>query len=372
MRRFLSRFLPLLFLLSATATAAAREVVDLAGRTVKVPDRVERIILGEGRFLPALAIVERGDPLARVVGMMGDFPALDPGGYAHWLARFPKLGDVPRVGKAAADTFSAEQAVTLAPDLAIFGAVGHGPGTKAAELIAQLEAAGVTVAFVDFFRDPLINTPKSVALIGALLGREAEAAEYTEAYAAELAKVRERVASATKRPRVFLENRVGLQEECCASVGKGVVGDLIEMAGGINIGAAVIPGPGGVMSLEYLLANPPDVYVGTAIGSAETAAALPDRIALGPGVSADLARATFSRALARPAVAELDAVRAGKAHALWHHFFHSPFNVVALQAMARWFQPDLTADLDPRATLDTFFARFQPVAAVGDYWIDVR
>ncbi|WP_029008086.1 ABC transporter substrate-binding protein [Azospirillum halopraeferens] len=369
MRRLI---LLLLLALIAGPPAHAAGIVDLAGRTVRVPDRVERIVLGEGRFLAALGILDRSDPAGAVVGMMGDFPLLDPAGYARWTERFPGIADIPPVGKVSADSFSAERAIALAPDLAIFGLAGHGPGPAARELIDQLEAAGVTVAFVDFFHDPIVNTPRSITVLGALLGREAEAAAFVAAYGHELERVRDRVARATRRPVVFLENRVGLQEDCCATVGAGVIGRLIEEAGGRNLGSAVVPGIAGMMNPEYLLTHRPDVYVGTAIGNRAGMEGAPGRIVLGPGVDAGLARATLLRALDRTAIADLEAVRAGRAHAVWHHFFHSPFNIVAVQAMARWFQPELCADLDPEATLRDFYARFQPVPVDGTYWIDAR
>ncbi len=362
------RFLLALCLLVSISPARALEVVDLAGRTVTVPPRIERIVLGEGRFLPVLAILERDDPLRRVAATMGEFPLLDPGGYAQWLAGFPRLAEIPQVGKASPDTFSAERTIGLAPDLAIFGLAGHGPGPQAVELVRQLEAAGTTVVFVDFFLDPLVNTPRSVALLGKVLGREQEAAAFVAAYEAAFRQVTDRLARATKRPLVFLENRVGLQEDCCASVGEGVIGRVIEQAGGRNLAAKRITGYSGTISLEYLLTNQPDVYVGTAIGSASTAQKAPRRIAMGPGVSADLARTTLANSLARPGIAHLRAVQTGRAYGLWHHFFHSPFNVVALQVLAKWFHPDLFADLDPAATHRDMVARFQPIPLDGTYW----
>ena len=58
----------------------------------------------------------------------------------------------------------------------------------------------------------------------------------------------------------------------------------------------------------------------------------------------------------------------GQAYAIWHHFYNSPFNVVAVQAMAKWFHPQLFADLDPRATMATLYTRFQPIPLDGTYW----
>lgn len=366
------RLLLTLCLIVSFSSAWAREVVDLAGRTVVIPAKVERIVLGEGRYIAALAILDREDPLRRVVATMGEFPLLDPGGHAQWLARFPRLADIPLVGKASPDSFSVERAIALAPDLAIFGLAGHGPGPQATEMIRQLEAAGTTVVFIDFFLDPLTNTPRSLDLLGKVLGREREAADFVAAYDAASRRVGDRLARVATRPLVFLENRVGLQEDCCASVGEGVIGRVIEQAGGRNLAARKIAGHSGTISLEYLLSNQPDIYVGTAIGNADTVVKAPRRIAMGPGVGAEQARATLARSLERPGIADLAAVKAGRAYALWHHFFHSPFNVVALQVLAKWFHPELFADLDPAATHRDLVARFQPVALDGAYWAAPR
>ena len=253
-----------------TQPAAAAEVIDLAGRTVTVPARVERIILGEGRYLPTLAILDRTDPLKRVVGMMGEFALLDPTGYQQYLDRFPDLGKITQVGQASGDSFSVEKAIALAPDLAIFALEGHSPSPKAIEIVAQLEAAGIAVVFIDFRKDPLVNTPRSIELLGKLLGREAEAAEFTAYYDEQLKLVTDRLATVGARPRVFLESRVGLTEECCATMGNGMMGRFIEKAGGTNIATALVPGPSGTINLEYLLAQQPDIYIATAIGSAAT------------------------------------------------------------------------------------------------------
>lgn len=343
-------------------------VTDLAGRPVAVPPQVNRIILGEGRIAVALAILDPQDPLRGVVGTMGEFPLLDPTGYALWADRFPAIRDLPAVGKASATSFSVEQALSLRPDLALLTLAGHGPTPKDEEVIRQLEAAGVTVAFIDFFLDPLVNTPKSIALLGALLGKQPEADAFVTAYQTELRRVTDRLTPGTPRPLVFLENRVGLQGDCCASIGQGVLATMIDAAGGRNLATGLIPGQSGVISLEYLLTHQPDLYVGTAIGNAATAGKMPDRIVLGHGVSARDAQASLSHSLQRTGISTLSAVRQGRAHALWHHFVHSPFNVVAVQALAKWIHPDLFRDLDPAETLLRLTTRFQPMPLAGTYW----
>lgn len=361
-----------LALLLPPAMAGAKQVTDLAGRTVTVPDKIERIIIGEGRYVPALAILDREDPVGRLVGMMGDYEAVDPANYARYRVRFPKIAEIARIGRASQESFSLEKTIALKPQVAIFGLEGHGPDTRSAEVIRALETVGTAIVFVDFRRDPLVNTPRSMELLGAILGREPEAAEFVAAWKQALAQVTERLAQATPAPaRVFVESRVGLDAGCCETMVGGMMGRFVEAAGGINLAAAVVPGEAGTVSLEWLIANPPDVYIGSAIGGSG-AGNDPAWLVLGTGVSTDTAEAALARSLRRAGIAELPAVRTGRAHTIWHHFYNSPFNVAAVQAFAKWLHPALFADLDPEGLLSELHRRFQPFPLDGVYWASLR
>ena len=354
------------------ATAGERRpvtVVDLAGRQVTVQVPVGKMILGEGRYLPAIAVLDHADPVARIAGMGGDLKSLDPSTYAQFERHFPAIADIPLIGHGAATTFSVEKAIAAKPDVAVFGlSGGHGPTAKQKEILDQLDAANIPVVIVDFRSEPLLNTPKSIALLGRLMGREEQAAAFLHFYTAELARVHDRLAGVTEKPRVFLESRVGLREECCETIGDAMLGRFVEWAGGVNMGASLIPGVAGLVSIETLLTDQPDIYVATAIGSPLTTAETPDRIVLGAGATTDQARASLSHAMRRTGVAQLDAVREKRVHTLWHHFYNTPMNVAAVQAMAKWLHPELFADLDPEATLKTFFDRYQPFPLDGVYW----
>lgn len=372
MLRSLLSALAVLLPLASAAAADRVQVTDVAGRTVSVPAKVERILLGEGRYIPILGILDREDPTRRVVGQMGEFQLLDPGTYEQYRARFPRLAEIPLIGRASADSFNVAQAIALEPDVAVFGLEGHGPSPKTAEVIAQLEAAGIAVIFVDFRRDPLKNTPRSIAVLGKALGREAEAAEFNAFYEAQLKRVTDRVAGLTRRPSVFLESRVGLHDQCCETMVNGMMGRFIEWAGGRNAAADLVPGETGTVNIEHLLTHEPDVYVGTAAGSVATMDKTPNRIVMGAGVTPEMARASLERTTRRKGIAELTAVREGRAFAVWHHFYNSPFNVAAVQAFATWLHPKEFADLDPEATLRELYARFQPVPLNGTYWIGLK
>ncbi|WP_415267288.1 ABC transporter substrate-binding protein [Acidovorax sacchari] len=354
------------------ASADSIEVTDLAGRTVRLPARVDRVLLGEGRLLPALAVFDREDPTRRLVGMMGEFEKLDAPGYAQWARRFPHLDQVPRVGRTSSGSFSDEQAIALRPQVAILGlAGGHGPSERDRETLARLEAAGVAAVFIDFRHDPLRNTPRSMKLLGEVLGRRAEADAFVKVWKAQLAVVTDRLARAKpEAPTVFLENRVGLSEGCCDTM-VGLVGMLLDAAGGSNIGKGLIPGEFGTLNPELLIARQPRFYIGTGIGSAATARDMPLRIVLGADATPEAARASLARAVQRRGIAQLKAVQEGRAFAIWHHFYNSPFNVVAVQVFAKWLHPELFADVDPRETFRTLTERFQPFALEGTYWTEL-
>jgi iron complex transport system substrate-binding protein len=368
-KNLLNLLLGCLGLLFATVLAAQEVVTDLAGRSVRIPAHVERILLGEGRLIPTLAILERGDPIRRVVGMPGDFEQLDPAGYAQYAARFPAIRQIARTGRTTAESFSVEKAISLKPDLAIFGLGGHGPSPKDLETLARLNAAGIVVVFVDIRQEPLLNTVPSMEVLGRALGRRKEATEFITEYQKQLTRVTKRLASAKPRaPTVFLENRVGLSEECCDTMSNGLMGRLLDAAGGRNMASGVVPGASGNLSLEFLLSHPPEVYIGTAIGARDSVTRTPTRVVLGAGVDAATARDSLLRATHRRGIEHLPTFKQGRAHAIWHHFYTSPFNVVAVQVFAKWLHPELFADLDPQATLRTLYQRFQPIPLDGQYW----
>lgn len=374
--RLLAALLGGIFLCQAGAAQAARVVTDLAGRSVEVPERINRIVLGESRYIPALAILEGDQVITRLAGILPDFEKTDPAGYAQYLGRFPELADVPRVGHASADSFSLESVLAMGADLAIFSVEGHGPGARNHELIERLDRAGVAVIFIDFRQDPLRNTPKSMAVLGEVLGRQAEAETFNTFYRHQLAEVTDAIAAIprTEWPSVFLHSRVGLHDSCCETMVNGMMGLFIEAAGGRNIAAGRVPGVSGVLNLEYLITDQPDRYLATAIGSTRLEMPVDSQpyVVLGAGVTETMARRSLTRVTNHPGLSALEAIRKQRAFAIWHHFYNTPLNVVAVQALARWLHPDRLGHLQPERTLATFYERFQPVAMDGTYWIDLQ
>ena len=104
--------------------AAAKDVTDVLGRTVHVPDHVQRVVLGEGRLMSAFALLDRDKPFARIVGWQNDLRKLDPNTYNAYVAKFPEVKDIPLIGQASEQSVSAEQILTLAdqPQKQVLGA----------------------------------------------------------------------------------------------------------------------------------------------------------------------------------------------------------------------------------------------------------
>ncbi|MAZ32850.1 MAG: Fe3+-hydroxamate ABC transporter substrate-binding protein [Thalassospira sp.] len=354
--------------------AQAKETItltDVSGREVTIEVPVKHMILGEGRFLPSLGILDPENPVRWVAGMMGEFKNLDPATFAQYQAKFPQIDDIPLVGRSGEATFSVEKAITVEPDVAIFGINGgHGPGSDSHEVLRQFGAAHIPVVMIDFRSEPFENTPKSIRILGKLMGKEDQAEAFIKFYEDNLAKVTSGLQGISDKPKVFLESRVGLHGSCCEAMGNQMIGKFVEMAGGQNIFADRIPGVISQISVEQLLVDQPDIYVATAIGGATmTDEQNVGRIILGTYADAETSRASLAKNMERTGLPQLDAVKNGKVYAAWHHFYNTPMNVTLLQAMAKWFHPDQFSDLDPDATLAEFFDRFQPVALDGVYWI---
>jgi len=352
--------------LFATAPAAqARQVTDLAGRVVTVPDHPQRVLLGEGRFVFAMALLDRADPVARVVGWQGELKQQDPYSWQQLVKRFPKAADVPLIGKTSEASVSPEKIVSLKPDVAVFSLSGHGPGRNN-PMIASLQEAGIPIVFIDFRQHPVQNTVPSLRILGQALDRQDAAERYIAFYESHMARVRQIVQPVpqAERPRVFVEMLAGVWPACCHSTGNGSFGDLLEAAGGVNVAAPVLPGAIGDVSMEFLLQAQPQVYIATGSRSEPGRAGL----LAGPGAAADVSAASLSTLLERDGIRDLEAVKKGRAFGIWHAFYNSPYNVAAVEAMAKWLYPERAAALDPRATLDTLYRDFLDVDGAGTYW----
>lgn len=355
---------------TAVASPATTTVTDLLGRQVQVRVPVQRVILGEGRQLYLVAALDTDNPLQRLVGWRKDLIQADPDTYALYLRKFPKIANIPTFGGFEEGTFDIEQAIAQKPDV-IFLNIEAQRATEDARYIEKLGALGIPVVYIDFRHYPMENTEPTMRLFGKLFGKEARAEEFIAFRAAQIQRVADVIkARQPARPKVFIERIGGYTEDCCLSFGNENFGKFVEMAGGSNIAKDVIRGTFGQLNPEQVIAANPDQVVVT---SANWEAFVPGGSWVGVGPGADLTEAArkLDAYTRRPAYAGIKANHYRAFHAIWHQFYNSPYEFIAVQQLAKWFHPTLFADLDPDATYRELHERFLPVAYQPGYFVSL-
>lgn len=349
----------------APAAAQPLTVTDLRGRTVALKAPGRRLLIDDGRFLTALALIHP-DPVSVVAGWPRDINRLGDATYQKLLAKSPALATLPLVASSAA-TFSMEQVLAVNPDVAVFS-LGAGPSEAQ---VTQLTSAGIPVVFIDFFTQPLENLEASLTLLGQVTGRRDAATRFLAFRRQHLERITSRLAKASpapKRPNVFLEAHAGISPECCNSPGKGNIGDYIELVGGHNIGAEVLPGAFGRLNLEFVLAKNPEVYILTGGPHLEK----PNGFVVGPGYTLERSRESLGRMANRTGLAGLAVNKGGRVHGLSHQLLNSPLDIITVEVLAKWVHPALFADIDPASTLAEMNRTFLAVPIEGPLWLDLR
>lgn len=343
-----------------TQTQAPLTLTDIAGRQVTLNAPVKRMLLGEGRQLYLIASLEPRNPLAHVVAWRSDLIAADPATYGQYLEVFPVLEKLPSFKGQEDSLIDIESAIIQKPDVVLLNLEAM-EANKDANYIEKLAALNIPVLYIDFRHRPLENTEPTIRLLGRIMGREARAEEIIAFRHQAMAAVANILAAKQpKRPNVFVERIGGYSQDCCLSFGAENFGKYVELAGGHNIGSDIIPSTFGQISPEQVIvANPQHVVV----TSADWKAYVPGGhwIPLGPGADPRVTRKKLEWFATREAYTGIAATRTRNFHGIWHQFYNSPYEFVAVQQLAKWFHPDLFADLDPNATFAEFHRRFLPI-----------
>ncbi len=342
------------------AQAEIITVTDIAGREVGVNMPIQRAVLGEGRQIYIIAALDRENPAKRIVGWRKDLIEADPATYQAYLAKFPAFGDIPAFAGLEQSLIDIETTIAQKPDV-VFLNLETQQAVEEANYVEKLGALGIPVIYVDFRHDPEHNTEPSIRLFGKLFDQEARAEEFLTFRAAEIAHVTDKLAEANPaRPKVFIDRAAGFYEDCCHSFGDGNFGAMVEMAGGDNIAKDLIPGTFGQINAEQVLVSSPDHVIVT---SAAWDAYVPGGkwVPVGPGADVELVKKRLEYYPTRSAYLGIAAQKTHAFHAVWHQFYNSPYQFVAIQRMAKWFHPDLFADLDPDETFHQLHDRFLPI-----------
>ncbi|NYT86158.1 ABC transporter substrate-binding protein [Pollutimonas harenae] len=362
-----------LMLSSAMAGAQPITVTDAAGRNVTLQQPAKRIILTQARHLQVLALLHP-DPVSILAGWSDEFRSSFSNEYQSYLERFPAIANIPIVGRHTADTFSVEKALALQPDLllltASFAGIGKGQDPNDSLIIRQFEAAGIPVLIIDFFVQPMENTVPSLRALGKALGQEVRSEAFIKLYESHMAAVAERLADLPpdERPAVFVHAHAG-STDCCNSPGTGTFSEMVEYAGGHNIGSDVLKTVTGRLSFEYINSRNPDVYVATGTGSGKRTRT---GLTIGAGATEEEARLSLERVIDNNRLGALPAIRHGNAHGIWHAFNDSPLHVIFIEALAGWIHPERFAGISAQKTLDEINQRFLTVPLQGTYMVNLN
>ncbi|WP_445178410.1 ABC transporter substrate-binding protein [Pseudomonas sp. McL0111] len=356
---------------AADADPALSTVTDLLGRKVKVHLPVRRVILGEGRQLYLVAALDTQNPIERIVGWRKDLIQSDPDTYGAYLRKFPDIAKIPTFGGFEDGTFDIEQAISQRPDVIILNVEAQ-HATEDARYIEKLDALGIPVVYVDFRNNPMQNTEPTMRLFGQLFGKEQRAEAFIDFRNQQIRRVTDVIeANHPARPNVFIERIGGYTDDCCLSFGNENFGRFVEMAGGNNIAKRIIPTTFGQLNPEQVIvANPDHVVVTTA--NWEAFAPGGHWVGVGPGADMAQARKKLAWYTQRAAYAGIKAQDDQAFHAIWHQFYNSPYQFVAIQQLAKWFHPTLFADLDPDASFRELHERFLPVPYEPGYFVSLK
>ncbi|MGH6945994.1 MAG: iron ABC transporter substrate-binding protein [Kiloniellales bacterium] len=234
-------------LFAASSPLAARNVTDSAGRTVEIPDKIERVFAA-GPPASVLLYVLKPEVLT------GWPRALYPE-EIDYIA--PAFRDLPETGRLTGRGGEAnlEVVLTQQPDLILdFGSVRD---TYISLADRVQEQTRIPYLLID---GRFENTAVALRLVGAVLGVEERAeklATYVEQRFAEIDKVLAGIPE-DKRPRVYLARQPdGLETGLKGSINT----EIIERAGGRNVAEA--PGQYGLVraSIEQVIVADPEIVV---------------------------------------------------------------------------------------------------------------
>lgn len=233
------------------AAAQSREVTDMAGRKVAVPDAITRPF-GAAPPLTALLYALAPDRV-RALNMPftpGSESFLRPG-----VSQLPVLGSAMGHGK----QINPEALLALKPDVA-FTWKNEVSDLDPAGIEAPFRKAGVPVVYIKL--DTLADWPPAFEYVGKLLGREARGKALADYIRQAMARVEKATAAIPPAQRVkvyYAETPDGLATDCDTSFHT----EAIELAGGYNVYRCVQKTMLGQerVDLERILAWDPQVVI---------------------------------------------------------------------------------------------------------------
>lgn len=349
---------------------AAVSFTDLAGRQVELDHAPERVILGEGRSVFATGILNKEDPLDKVVAIGSDLKQNVPDYYRELEKTAPKVNELPEIGGFTKGDVTVEELISLDPDLIVLSKDQY-EASQTAGLTDKLDQAGLTYAVTDFRAKPLENTVPTMEIFADIFGHEDRAEEFIADWQKNVDLVTERATKAQDKPSTFVWRAAGVSD-CCGSWNDSNISELVNVAGGKNVADGIIEGESGALTPEKVIDANPDMIIATGgdwSAKVDSAKGHTGFAAAGYGISEkDAHDSAASLAGVQPGFEDLSAVKEHNLHGLWHQFYNSPFNYLALLQIAAWLHPEDYADVDVQQEWAEAQEKYSPVPGDGTFF----
>ena len=306
-------------------------VVDSADRTVTVKKPVERIVVFHSYALETMRSIKAAD---RVVGVDKYVIAKD--------IFFPEFVDYPSVGGAWSP--DVEAALALEPDLVFL----YASYSCCDDIQDKLEDAGITVLRFDNYRPGDIYIDE-IKKMGYVLSKVEETNEFLDFFQEYMNTIEEQVEALSEEDKktVYIE----YSREWDTVTKKAGYSQKLELAGGYNIFGDE-PGEYIVVDAEAVAFENPEIIVRSeyvsAMGGYEFDA----------GDTAELEEVR-EKIMTRTGLEHVTAVENRKVYIITGHVFGGTRCFIGIGYMAKWFYPELFADLNPKAVHQEYLTRFQ-------------
>jgi|LGVF01.1.fsa_nt_gb iron complex transport system substrate-binding protein len=319
-------------------------LVDSADRTVTVNKPVERVTFDHIATPEVISLLGAED---RAVGR--DYYTTDEI-LLPWISNLPVIA-----GPMGYDVYY-ETVFELDPDI-FFAVKLTYPGLE--DVIATLEPE-IPVVVLNFFEpDTMVENIRKMRYV---LNTEENGEEFIAWYEGVIYSIEEKTTglSEEEKPQVFLKVPGWTHEELATYSDESAWARyLIGISGGINI-AADLPGEWVAVDSEWLVDQNPDTVVASMYAPYNPSAS---------GYDVDdtsVAEATRDEIMAMDVFAGGKAVEEGRVYLFQIEMSATPRFVVTQAYMAKWFQPELFEDLDPKAIHQEYLTDFMRI----DYDLD--
>lgn len=343
-------------------------ITDVAGRTVTLDKRPDRVILGEGRALMAVATLNKDNPADKIVAIGDDVKKGAPSFWQKISEAKPDVAKIPSMGSVLSGDVTVENLLSYKPDLTVLP-LDAKTSEKTTGFTEKMDQAGLKYVYVDFRDNPEKNTTPSMSILGQVFDREAKAKEFNSFYEDKKNKIETAVKGQAQIPSIIW--RAAGLKDCCATVGDYNLGQFITLGGGSNVAVATLNGKEeGSITPEQLVKDNPDIVIATG-GEWDKE---PDKkyqvpnAELGYTTSAEVANRTREGLAASPGIDQLSAVKDGHLYSLWHQFYTSPWNIFAAEQIAQWQHPEAMKNVDPAEDFKKFHEQWLPYEYSGTFF----